>query len=49
MGLWNSIQLPARDGVQSVVNARSLCDDTGTIHTIAGSPHDRPLAIESLL
>jgi len=49
VGLWNYIQLPARDGLQSVVTARSLHGDTGTIHTIAARPHISPLAIESLL
>jgi hypothetical protein len=48
VGLWNDIQLPARDGLQSVVTACSLHGDTGTIHTIAASPHESPLAIESL-
>jgi len=48
VGLWNDIQLPARDGLQSVVTARSLHGDTGTIHTIAVCPHESLLAIESL-
>jgi hypothetical protein len=31
------------------VTARSLHGDTGTIHTLAASPLESPLAIESLL
>ena len=49
MGLWNYIQLPARDGLQSVITAHSLHGDTGSIHTLAGRPHESLLAIESLL
>ena len=49
MGLWNHIQLPARDGHISVVTAHSLRGNAGTIHTIAASPHECPPAIESLL
>jgi len=49
VGLWNHIQQPARDGLISVVTARSLRGNAGTIHTIAVSPHESPLAIESLL
>jgi len=49
VGLWYYIQLPARGGLICVVNAHSLRVDDGTIHTIAASPHERPLAIESPL
>jgi hypothetical protein len=45
VGLWNYIQLSARDGLESVVTARSLHGASGTIHTTAARPHDSPLAI----
>jgi len=46
MGIWNYIRLPARDGPISVF---TVCCHTGTVHTIAASRHESPLAIESLL
>jgi len=46
MGLWNYIQLSARDGHILVFTA---CGETGTVHTISASQHERPLEIESLL
>jgi hypothetical protein len=49
VGLWNHVQLPTRDGLISVVTARSVLGDVGTIHTIAASPHESQLAIECLL
>jgi hypothetical protein len=49
VGLWRYIQLLARDGLISVVTVCSLHGDTGTINTIAASPHQSQLAIESLL
>ena len=49
MGLWNYIWLPARDGPIPVCTACSIRCYTGTVHTIAASPHESPLAIESLL
>jgi len=49
MGQWNHIRLPARDGPKSVFTACSLRCYTSTIHTIAASPHESLLAIESLL
>jgi len=49
VGLWNYIRLPARDGPIPVFTACSLRCYTGTVHTIAVSPHESPLAIESLL
>ena len=49
VGIWNYKQLPAGDGLQSAVTAHSLCCDAGTIHTIAASPHESLLAMESLL
>ena len=48
MGLWNYIQQLGKGGLVSVVTARSLHgDNDGTIHTIAGSPHESPMAIEA--
>jgi len=47
--LWNSIWLPVRDELISVVTAHSVCCYTGIIHPIAVSLHERPLAIEILL
>jgi len=49
VGLWNCIWLPGRDGPILVFTARSLRSCTGTVHTIAPSLHESPLAIESLL
>jgi hypothetical protein len=49
VGQWIHIQLPARHGLISVVTTPSLRGDAGTIHTIAASPHESPLAIENLL
>jgi hypothetical protein len=49
VGLWNYIQLPARDGPIPVFSACNHCCYSGTVHTIAASPHESPLAIESLL
>ena len=46
VGLWNNIWLPARDGP---ILALTACSFTGTVHTIAASLHESPLAIESLL
>jgi hypothetical protein len=46
VGLWNYIRLPARDRPILVFTA---CCFTGTVHTIAASLHESPLAIESLL
>jgi len=46
MGLWNYIGLPARDGPLLVF---STCCYTGTVHTIAVSLCESPLAIESQL
>jgi len=46
VGLWNYIRLPARDGPILVLTARCF---TGTVHTIAASLHESPLAIQSLL
>jgi len=48
VGLWNCIQQLARGGRVSVVSACSLRgDNDGTIHTIAASPHESPMAIEA--
>jgi hypothetical protein len=44
--LWNYVPLPARDGPILVFTA---CCYTGTVHTIAASLHESPLAIEPLL
>jgi hypothetical protein len=49
VGLWNYIRLPARDGPILVFTACSLRCYTGTVHTIAASLHESPLAIEYLL
>jgi hypothetical protein len=49
VGLWNHIQLLARNGLISVVTAHSLRGDAGTIPTIAASSHESQLAIEGLL
>jgi len=49
VGLWNYIRLPAGDGPIPVFTACSLRCFTGTIHTIAASPLQSPLALESLL
>ena len=49
MGLWNYIRLPASDGPILVFKACSLRCYTGTVHTIAASPHLSPQARESLL
>jgi hypothetical protein len=49
MGLWNYIRLPTSDGPILVFTACSLRCYTGTIHTIAASPHLSPQALESLL
>jgi len=46
MGLWNYIRLPARDGPTLIFTD---CCYTGTVHTIAASLNESPLAIESLL
>jgi hypothetical protein len=46
VGLWNYIQLAARDGPILVFSA---CGYTATVHTISATPHESPLAIESLL
>jgi hypothetical protein len=48
-GLWNYIRLPARDGPIPVFTTCSHCGYTSTVHTITGSAHESPLAIESLL
>jgi hypothetical protein len=49
VGLWNYIQqLEARGEHISVVTAHSLHGDNGgTIHTIAASLHESPMAIEA--
>jgi len=49
VGLWNYIQLAARDGPIPVFTACSLRCYTGTVYTIAASPLESPLALESLL
>jgi len=49
VGLWNYIWLLAGDGAIPVFTTHSLCLFTSTIHTIAASPHESLLAIESLL
>ena len=49
MGLRNPIELPATDGLISVVTAHSLYGEAGTIHTIVASAHESPLVIETLL
>jgi hypothetical protein len=49
VGLWNYIRLPAGDGPIPVFTTCSLRCFTGTIHTIAASPLESPLALESLL
>jgi hypothetical protein len=46
VGLWPYIRLPARDG--SILLFTGCCY-TGSVHTIAASLHESPLAIESLL
>jgi len=46
VGLWPYIRLPARDGPILVFTG---CCYTGSIHTIAASLHESPLAIEILL
>jgi hypothetical protein len=48
VGIWNYIWLSARDGLISAVTAYSVCGYTGSVHTIAGSTHESPLAIDSL-
>jgi len=45
VGRWNYIRLPARDGPLLLFTASCY---TGTVHTIAASLHESPLAIESL-
>jgi hypothetical protein len=47
VGLWNYIRLPARDG--SILVFTGLRCNTGTVHTIAASLDESPLAIERLL
>jgi hypothetical protein len=47
VGLWNYIRLPARDG--PILVFTGLRCYTGTVHTIAASLHESPLAIERLL
>jgi len=47
--LWNSRWLPVRDELISVVTVRSFHCYTDIIHTIAVSPHERPLVIEILV
>jgi len=49
VGLWNCIRLAAGDGPIPVFTACSLRCDTGTVHTIAESPLESPLALDSLL
>ena len=49
VGQLNYIPLAARDGPIPVFTACSLRCYTGTVHTIAASPHENPLALESLL
>jgi hypothetical protein len=49
MGLWNYIRLAAGDGPIPIFTACSLRCYTGTVHTIAESPLESPLALESLL
>jgi hypothetical protein len=44
VGLWDSICLPVRYELISVVTARRFHCYTGIIHTIAVSPHERPMA-----
>jgi hypothetical protein len=46
VGIWNYTRLPARDGPILIFAA---CCFTGTVHTIAASLHESPLAIERLL
>jgi hypothetical protein len=46
VGLWNYIRLPARGGPTLVFTA---CCYTQTVHTVAASLHESPLAIECLL
>jgi hypothetical protein len=45
VGLWDYIQLPARNG--PIVSFTASCF-TGTVHTISASLHASLLAIESL-
>jgi len=49
MGLMTSIPLPARNRPIPAWTAYSLCCITGSIRTIAASPHESLLAIDSLL
>ena len=49
VGLWTNIRLVAGDGPIPGFTACSLRCYTGTVHTIAASPLDSPLALESLL
>jgi len=49
VGLWTNIRLAAGDGSIPGFTACSLRCYTGTVHTIAASPLDSPLALESLL
>jgi hypothetical protein len=49
VGLWTYIRLAAGDESIPVFTACSLRCYTGTVHTIAASPLDSPLALESLL
>jgi hypothetical protein len=46
VGLWHYIWLPARDVPILVF---TVCCYTGSVHTMAASLHESPLAIESLL
>jgi len=46
---WNDIWLLVQDGLISIVTTCSLRVYTGAIHTIAASPDESPLVIESLL
>jgi hypothetical protein len=49
VGIWNYIRQSARDGLISAITAYCICGYTGSVNTIAASPHESPLAIDSLL